>query len=149
LIKRDRQPAPKHALCRERFLRSLFLKRLTVTAYTGYDRINVRDNPGRRIHNYERYLTFRVEMPVIALVESSLGSVDDGVFGSGFLNRFTIGFDLVGRQMYLAPNQLLRTEQPFDASGVGFRRTDRGYVVQVVLPGSPAARADLRVETAC
>jgi len=88
---------------------------------------------------------FRVEAPVIALVESSLGAVDDGTLGSGFLNRFTIGFDLIGRQAYLAPNGQFGSEQPFDASGVGFRRTDGGYEVEIVIPDSPAAREDLRV----
>ena len=88
---------------------------------------------------------FRVESPVVALVEPGLGSVDDGTLGSGFLNRFTIGFDFIGRQMYLAPNQTFRTEQAFDASGVGFRRNGSKYEVHVVIPESPAARADLRV----
>jgi predicted aspartyl protease len=88
---------------------------------------------------------FRVEKPIIALVGSSLGAVDDGTLGSGFLNRFTIGFDFEGRQMYLAPNPLFRAEHPFDASGVGFRRTDRGYEVNIVLPDSTAGRADIRV----
>jgi S1-C subfamily serine protease len=63
---------------------------------------------------------------------------------SGFLNRFTIGFDLEGRRMYLAPNERFGDEQPFDASGLGFHRTPSGYEVKVVLPDSPAARADLR-----
>lgn len=88
---------------------------------------------------------FRVEKPIIALVDSSLGGVDDGLLGSGFLNRFTVGFDFEGRQMHLAPNPLFRTEQRFDASGLGFSRTDRGYEVETVLPDSPAGHADLRV----
>jgi hypothetical protein len=89
--------------------------------------------------------SFRVEKPIIALVDSSLGAVDDGTLGSGFLNRFTIGFDFEGRQMHLMPNPLLRTEQLFDASGIGFRRTDRGYEVDTVLPESAAGLADIRV----
>jgi hypothetical protein len=88
---------------------------------------------------------FRVEKPIIALVGSSLGAVDDGTLGSGFLNRFTIGFDFEGRQMHLAPNPLFRAEHPFDASGVGFKRTDRGYEVNIVLSDSTAGRADIRV----
>jgi Aspartyl protease len=47
---------------------------------------------------------FTVKSPVIALVSSSLGSVDDGTLGAGFLSQFTLGFDLEGRQMYLTPN---------------------------------------------
>jgi hypothetical protein len=88
---------------------------------------------------------FRVEKPIIALVDSSLGSVDDGTLGSGFLNRFTIGFDFERRQMHLAPNRLFRVEHPFDASGAGFSRKNGGYEIETVLPDSPAGRADLRV----
>jgi len=86
---------------------------------------------------------FRVEKPIIALVNSSLGGVDDGLLGSGFLNRFTIGFDFEGRQMHLMPNASFRTEQPFDASGLGFRRTDSGYEVEIVLPDSPATESGI------
>jgi hypothetical protein len=89
--------------------------------------------------------SFTVQAPVIALIDSGIGpGNDDGVLGSGFLNRFTIGFDLEGRRMYLAPNERFRDEQPFDASGVGFHRTQSGYEVEVVLPDSPAAHANLR-----
>jgi hypothetical protein len=86
-----------------------------------------------------------IEQPVIALIESRIGAVDDGVLGSGFLNRFTIGFDFIGRRMYLLPNSLPRKGQPFDASGVGFRRVGSAYEVDVVLPETPASRAGLRV----
>jgi hypothetical protein len=89
---------------------------------------------------------FRVDAPVIALVQSGIGSAnDDGVLGSGFLNRFTIGFDFEGRQMHLTPNTSFRTEHPFDASGVGFIRTEAGFEAQVVLADSPADRAGVRV----
>jgi len=88
---------------------------------------------------------FRVEKPIIALIDSSLRGVDDGLLGSGFLNRFTVAIDFEGQRMHLMPNPSLRTEQPFDASGVGFRRTDRGYEVEMVLPDSPAAATDIHV----
>ena len=88
---------------------------------------------------------FRIEKPIIALVGSGLGGVDDGLLGSGFLNRFTIGLDYEGMQMHLIPNPSFRSEQPFDASGLGFRRTDGGYEVEIVLPESPAAGADIHV----
>jgi hypothetical protein len=88
---------------------------------------------------------FRLETPIIALVEPGLGSVDDGTLGSGFLNRFTIGLDFEGQQMHLAPNPSFRTEQLFDASGMAFRRTAAGHEVRAVLPESPAARAGIRV----
>jgi hypothetical protein len=89
--------------------------------------------------------SFIVQAPVIGLIDSGVSPAnDDGLLGNGFLNRFTIGFDLEGRRMYLAPNERFRDEQPFDASGVGFHRTPTGYEIEVVLPDSPAARADLR-----
>lgn len=88
---------------------------------------------------------FRVEKPVIALVGSSLGGVDDGLLGAGFLNRFTVGFDFEGRRMHLTPNRQLRTEHVFDASGLGVARTDRGYEIEMVIPDSPAGSVGLRV----
>jgi hypothetical protein len=88
---------------------------------------------------------FTVTEPVIALVLSSLGAVDDGVLGAGFLTQFTVGFDLEGRQMHLGPNGTFGRSHPFDASGLGFRRTDSGYDVDVVIPDTPAARAGVHV----
>jgi hypothetical protein len=88
---------------------------------------------------------FTVAEPVIALVLPGLGAVDDGTLGAGFLTRFTVGFDLEGRQMHLAPNATMRRSQTFDASGIGFRRTDSGYEVEVIIPDTAAARAGLQV----
>jgi hypothetical protein len=89
--------------------------------------------------------SFQLEAPVVALVESGLSrSNDDGLLGSGFLKRFTIGFDFEARRMYLAPNVAFSDQQRFDASGVGFIRTGRGYVVQVVVTDSPAAHAGVQ-----
>jgi PDZ domain len=90
---------------------------------------------------------FTVREPVVALLESDLGSggIDDGLLGCGFFRRFTVAFDYEGRRVFLTPNERLVQRQAFDASGVGFRqREGGGYAVDVVLPGSAAARAGVR-----
>jgi hypothetical protein len=89
---------------------------------------------------------FSVSQPVVALLQTDLGSggIDDGLLGWGFWRRFTVGFDFEGRRLYLTPNRDFDRRQTFDASGVGFRRRDRGYRVDIVLPDTPASRAGLR-----
>jgi hypothetical protein len=87
---------------------------------------------------------FSVKAPVVALVSSSLASVDDGTLGAGFLSQFTVGFDLEGRQAYLTPNATFGRTHAFDASGMGFRRVENGFEVETVIPDTPAARAGLQ-----
>ena len=88
---------------------------------------------------------FTLAQPVIALVSAGLGGgMDDGLLGNGFLRRFTVAFDFEGRRLYLTPNTHFGELQPFDSSGVAFRREPEGFVVDRVLPDSPAARAGLR-----
>jgi hypothetical protein len=86
-----------------------------------------------------------VAEPVIALVGGGLGGVDDGVLGLGFLRRFAVWIDFNGQAMYLAPNSNIETSHLFDASGVGFKRVADSYEVDVVLPDTPAASADIRL----
>ena len=86
---------------------------------------------------------FTVKAPVVALVFNSIGSVDDGTLGAGFLRQFTVGFDLEGRQMHLTPNATFGRSHPFDASGLGFRRGENGFEVDIVIPDTSAARAGL------
>jgi predicted aspartyl protease len=88
---------------------------------------------------------FHVTEPVIALVSTELGGVDDGLLGVGFLRRFTVWIDFNGRALYLRPNRNIEAPHLFDASGLGFKRTADGYAVEVILPGTPAASADIRV----
>jgi hypothetical protein len=89
---------------------------------------------------------FVVAQPVVALVGAGLGGgMDDGLLGVGFLRRFTAAFDYQGRHLYLTPNRRLRQEQGFDTSGASFRREAREYLVDRVLPDSPASRGGLRV----
>jgi hypothetical protein len=89
----------------------------------------------------------RLAFPVIALIESeSAGLPWDGVLGAGFFERFTATFDYSRRELLLTPNERFSDEQLFDASGLGFRKdADSGnLIVDLVLPESPAAMADLR-----
>ncbi len=88
-----------------------------------------------------------MEQPVVALLSSSsAGLSGDGLVGAGFFRRFHVAFNYVKREMYLDPNARVAEPQTFDASGVGFVRQDPAspYVVDIVLPGSPTASADLR-----
>ena len=87
---------------------------------------------------------FHAAAPVIALVSTGLGGVDDGLLGVGFLRRFTVWMDFNGRAMYLRPNRNSEAPHLFDASGVGFKRAAGGYEADIVLPGTPAA-AGIRV----
>jgi len=95
-----------------------------------------------------------VEEPVIALVGTGLvgaddglpglAGADDGLLGVGFLRRFTVWIDFDSQAMYLRPNRDIQAPQLFDASGLGFKRKAESYEVNVVLPGTPAASADIR-----
>ena len=86
-----------------------------------------------------------VEEPVIGLISTGLGGVDDGLLGVGFLRRFGVWIDFDRQAMYLVPNRNLQAPHLFDASGVGFKRIADGYEVVIVLPGTPAASADIRL----
>ena len=88
--------------------------------------------------------TLSVNKPVIGLIGSGpVRGVDDGLLGVGFLRRFAVWVDFDRRLMYLAPNRNLRTPHLFDASGLGFNRVAGGYEVNVVLPDTAAASADI------
>lgn len=86
---------------------------------------------------------------VVGLIQAgpAVGSVSgDGVLGAGFLQGFTVTFDYSRQQMFLQPNAHAAEAQGFDASGLGFRQDTaiRTYLIDRVVPGSPAAAADLR-----
>lgn len=86
-----------------------------------------------------------VEGPILGLVETeSAGFPWDGLLGSAFFSRFTSSFDYPNRRLYLIPNQNAAARSDFDASGVGFERRDDAYVVDVVLPDTPASAAGLQ-----
>ena len=84
--------------------------------------------------------------PVVGLVQGeSAGIPWDGLLGTGFFQGFTATFDYNAGKLFLKPNAHARDLQPFDASGLGFRRdSDTGvYSVDIVLPDTPAALAGL------
>ena len=88
---------------------------------------------------------FTVREPVVALVEAGVGGGnDDGTLGVGFFERFSVTFDFAGRAMYLLPNKRISERQPFDASGIVFRKNATSYEVDFVLPDSPGSRVDVR-----
>jgi hypothetical protein len=86
---------------------------------------------------------FEIAGPVAALILTpSRGIIEDGLIGTGFLRRFTVTFDFTRKQVWLEPNSRLREQQPFDASGLEFRRNaDNAYAVVGVAPGSPGDNA--------
>lgn len=88
---------------------------------------------------------FSIAEPVIGLIATGMGNVDDGLLGVGFLRRFTVWIDFDREAMYLVPNRNIQARHLFDASGVGFKRAADGYEVDVVLPDTPAASADIRL----
>ena len=87
----------------------------------------------------------RQDQPVIGLVQSESAGVPwDGTLGAGFFQGFVVAFDYSTNRLFLKPNGRAAAAQPFDASGVGFRRDDGEYVVDVVVPDTAAALAGVR-----
>jgi hypothetical protein len=86
----------------------------------------------------------RVNEPIVGVIRTaSAGFPWDGLLGAGFFRRFVATFDYSRQQLWLEPNATIGERQPFDASGVGFRRDEQNeYVVDVLIPDSAAA-ADL------
>jgi hypothetical protein len=87
---------------------------------------------------------FTMQKPVIAMLAGTIGGIDDGVLGSGFLRRFTAAFDFEGRRMYLKPNERWTQPHAFDASGIGLIRRAGQTVVYDVLADSPGLAAGVR-----
>ncbi len=88
-----------------------------------------------------------VKKPILGLVETpSAGVPWDGLLGTGFFSQFTSTFDYTKGQLFLVTNERFGAPQSFDASGAGFDLdpTARTYAVNMILPASPAAEADLR-----
>jgi hypothetical protein len=88
---------------------------------------------------------FEVAGPIAALILTrSRGIIEDGLIGTGFLRRFAVTFDYTRKQVWLEPNHRLHEQQPFDASGLEFRRNgDDAYAVAAVASGSPGDKAGL------
>jgi hypothetical protein len=70
-----------------------------------------------------------------------------GIMGGEILARFNLIFDYVHQKMYLQPNKNYKTEFIYDRSGMNLLASGRylnDFIVQEVLPNTPAANADIR-----
>jgi hypothetical protein len=71
----------------------------------------------------------------------------NGVIGGEILSRFNIIFDYPNQRMYLQTNDNYKTEFIYDRSGLTLLAGGRylnDFIVQEVLPNTPAALADIR-----
>lgn len=68
-----------------------------------------------------------------------------GNVGGGVLSRFTVTFDYARQVMYLERNRLFDRPDTHDRSGLWINRAGDAFAIEDVVPGSPAARAGLRV----
>ncbi len=69
---------------------------------------------------------------------------ENGLLGSGVLQRFTVTFDYAKERMFLEPGR--RFDEPFEFSmtGLAYRRTDDGtFVVVRVFPDTPASESGI------
>ncbi len=89
---------------------------------------------------------FTARGQVAALLDGPLPGIHDGLLGTGFWRQFTVAIDFNGAKLYLTPNAQYGKPQSFDSSGVAFRPVSdpAGFVAAVVVPDTPAARADIR-----
>lgn len=67
-----------------------------------------------------------------------------GNVGFGVLHRFTLTFDYPHAQIYFEPNRFAAEPDLADRSGLRILRSGRGFKVQYIADGSPAAQAGLK-----
>lgn len=70
-----------------------------------------------------------------------------GIMGGEILARFNLIFDYIQQKMYLQPNKNYKTAFIYDRSGLTLLASGRylnDFIVQEVLPNTPAASADIR-----
>ncbi len=70
-----------------------------------------------------------------------------GIMGGEILARFNLIFDYVHQKMYIQPNKSYKTAFIYDRSGMNLLASGRflnDFIVQEVLPNTPAANADIR-----
>jgi hypothetical protein len=71
----------------------------------------------------------------------------NGIMGSEILVRFNLIFDYSHQKMYVQPNKNYKTAFIYDRSGLNLLASGRDlndFIVQEVLPNTPAAIADIR-----
>ncbi|MEY4934121.1 MAG: hypothetical protein RIS64_480 [Bacteroidota bacterium] len=70
-----------------------------------------------------------------------------GIMGGEILARFNLIFDYIHQKMYIQPNKNYKMEFLYDRSGMSLLASGRWlneFIVQEVLPHSPAANEDIR-----
>ena len=67
-----------------------------------------------------------------------------GNVGFGVLHRFTLTFDYPHSQIYFEPNRFAAEPDLADRSGLRILRSGKGFKVQYIADGSPAAQAGLK-----
>jgi hypothetical protein len=82
------------------------------------------------------------------IIDTLAGNRRNGVVGNGLLNRYVIMFDYHYEKVWIKPAKRYREAFVFDRSGLGIilsgPRSDT-YLVNHIIPKSPAAEADIRV----
>ncbi|MCC7245645.1 MAG: PDZ domain-containing protein, partial [Saprospiraceae bacterium] len=71
----------------------------------------------------------------------------NGILGNGTLNRFSVILDYRDEKVWLKPNRNINRAFTYDRSGLqllAYGLNLNQFNVQSVLPGSPAAEADIR-----
>jgi hypothetical protein len=81
-------------------------------------------------------------------VDSTFAKSKNGIFGEILLQRFDVIIDYVRGNLYLKPNRAYRKPLPEDRSGLSIIAQGQSlnqYIVNDIIPGSPANWADIRV----
>jgi PDZ domain len=71
----------------------------------------------------------------------------NGVVGNGMLRRYIVIFDYYGAKVWLKPGKYFKNGYTYDRSGLSIIASGasmNSYIIQGVIPGSPAAEADIR-----
>lgn len=69
-----------------------------------------------------------------------------GSIGSGLLKRFTVTFDYTRQRLFLSERRDVPQRDGYDRSGLWINRDKRGFRIDAVVVGSPAAAAGLAVD---
>jgi predicted aspartyl protease len=81
------------------------------------------------------------------VLDSTSAKTRNGIIGEPILSRFTIYIDYVREKLYLQPNHFYKKEIRFDRSGLNLIAVGADldqFLVQNIVPNSPAAWADFR-----
>lgn len=85
--------------------------------------------------------------PVVTVAHSHGGVFDDATFdgniGGEVLRRFTVTLDVPHSKLYLRPNRTFAQPFAFNRAGVFCHIQEDGQIVDFVVPGGPAATADI------